>query len=128
MQQIVRSIAIAITMTLLAACVVSTAGAQSNTATLTGTVTDTSGALVAHAAITITDQASGVKRTTASDDRGYFSLVGIPVGNYDIAVSAPCFNTLVRKGIAVHINDQVELKGIALPVASATESIVVTAT
>jgi hypothetical protein len=128
MKQIVRIIAIAITMTLLAAWVVTTAGAQSNTATLTGTVTDTSGALVAHAAITITDRASGVKRTTASDDRGYFWLVGIPVGNYDVAVSAPGFNTLVRKGIAVHINDQVELKGITLPVASATESVVVTAT
>ena len=72
MKQIVRIIAIAITMTLLTVCVVTTAGAQSNTATLTGTVTDTSGALVAHAAITITDRASGVKRTTASDDRGYF--------------------------------------------------------
>src|SRR5215469_10668345 len=117
MKQIVR-ITISITIAFLLVCGIATAGAQSNTATLTGTVNDKSGALISHATIVITDLASGVKRTTTSDDRGYFSLVGIPVGNYDIAVSAPGFNTLVRKDIAVHINDQIELKSIALPVAA----------
>jgi hypothetical protein len=126
MKQIVH-IAISITIALLLVCGVATAGAQSNTATLTGTVTDKTGAVIPQATIVITDQASGVRRTTESDARGYFSLVGIPVGNYDVAVSASGFNTLVRKGIAVHINDQVELKGIALPVAAASESVVVTA-
>lgn len=126
MKQVIR-IAIVITMAVLLVGGMATADAQSNTATLTGTVNDKSGALIPHATVVITDAASGIKRTTSSDDRGYFSLVGIPVGTYDVAVSAPGFNTLVRQGVEVHISDQIELKGISLPVAAANQSVTVTA-
>jgi hypothetical protein len=83
--------------------------------------------VIPKAKIEVTDEASGVLRTTSSDATGFFSLVGVPVGVYDVKVSAQGFNSLLRKGIAVHIDDQIELKGIALSVAGTAATVVVTA-
>jgi len=127
MRRTVQTVAMSITISLLLMCGIIEAGAQSNSATLTGTVVDPTGAVIPHATITITDEASGVTRNTSSDDRGVFSLVGLPVATYDIQVSAPGFNGLLRRGIAVHINDQIELKGIALKVQGQSSSVIVTA-
>jgi len=126
MKNTIRTIAAVVTLTLVI-CWATLSQAQSNDATLTGTVVDKTGAVIPGAQIVITDEASGVARSTTSDGRGFFSLVGIPVATYDVQVSASGFNSLVRKGVAVHINDQVELKNIALTVAGATASVVVTA-
>jgi hypothetical protein len=114
------------TIVLLSVCGM-TARAQSNAATLTGTVTDKTGAVIPNATVLVTEEASGVVRSTATDDRGFFSLVGVPVATYDVKVSAQGFNSLLRKGIEVHINDQIELKGIALVVSGGSESVVVSA-
>ena len=103
------------------------ATAQNNDAILTGTVTDKTGAVISGAKIVATDEASGVARQAVSDERGFFSLAGVPVSVYDVEVSAPGFNSLLRKGIAVHINDQIELKQIVLGVAGVNASVVVTA-
>src|SRR6266568_2260346 len=127
MKQTVRRIATGMAIAVFLVFGNTTARAQSNAATLTGTVVDPTGAVIRDAKITITDEASGVTHTTRSDDRGAFSLVGIPVATYDVQVSAPGFNSLLRKGVAVHINDQLELKGIALTVAAANASVVVIA-
>jgi hypothetical protein len=104
------------------------ASAQGNSATLTGTVNDPSLAVIPGATIAVTDEASGVVRTTTSDSAGFFSMVGLPVGTYDVKVSAPGFNSLLRKGVEAHINDQIELKGIALTIAGANATVTVTAT
>ena len=103
------------------------ARAQGNTAMLTGTVTDSTGAIIPGATVAVVDQSSGVVRTTHSDARGFFSLVGIPVGTYDVKISAKGFDSLLRNGIAVHIDDQIELRKIALKVASTSATVVVTA-
>ena len=108
-------------------CSIPGALAQSNAATLTGTVTDPTHAVIPKATITITDEASGIVRNTTSDGAGFFSFVGMPVGTYDVKVSAPGFNSLLRKGIVVHIDDQIELKDIALTVAANNVSVTVTA-
>jgi hypothetical protein len=127
MKQAIRTIEIAIALTVLLFAGITAAKAQSNNATLTGTVVDKTGAVIPKAKIVVTEEASGVTRTATSDEQGFFSLVGIPVDTYDVEVSAPGFNSLLRKGVAVHINDQIELKGIALAVAGASASVVVTA-
>ena len=104
-----------------------TSHGQSNSASLTGTVTDKTGAVIPHATILLTDVSSGVTRTTSSNDRGYFSLI-VGVAVYDVKVSAPGFKSLVRKSLAVHIDDALELSSIALSVAGASTDVVVTAT
>ena len=122
-----RIVGIAVIFALFSVWTGTGAHAQGNDATLTGTVTDPSGAVIPGATIAVTDEASGVVRTATSDGRGFFSLVGIPVGAYDVKVSAQGFNSLLRKGIAIHIHDQIELKQAVLTVAGSSATVVVTA-
>jgi hypothetical protein len=128
MKKTIRTIASSSAITLLLFSGTTLMKAQSNNATLTGTVADKTGAVIPEARIVVIEEASGVTRSTTSDQRGFFSLVGVPVSTYDVEISAPGFNSLRRKGIAVHINDQIELKGIVLTVAGTSISVMVTAT
>jgi hypothetical protein len=57
-----------------------------NTATLAGTVVDPSGAAVKGAKVTVTNSATGAKRTAESDDSGRYNLVGLPPGQYKMSV------------------------------------------
>ena len=126
MKQSMRRMVMALAVLLAVVCGV--ARAQSSSATVTGVVADKTGAVIPGASVVLTDEASGVQRTATSDGAGFFSLVGVPVAVYDVKVSAPGFNSLVRKGVALHINDQIELKGIVLAVAATSAEVVVTAT
>jgi outer membrane receptor protein involved in Fe transport len=72
-------------------------------ATLNGTVTDPSGAVVGGAKITATQTATGFTRTTESSDRGLYSLSSIPVGTYDITVEKGGFNLSKLSGVTLTI-------------------------
>ncbi|NYF81325.1 TonB-dependent receptor [Granulicella arctica] len=100
--------------------------AQTNSATLTGAVVDQTRAVIPHAKIIITNEASGVNRSTIADDRGQFSIIGISVGTYDLTISVPGFKDLVRKGIAAHIGDQLELPDLMMAVSGGNSTVVVT--
>ncbi|HTQ95392.1 MAG TPA: carboxypeptidase-like regulatory domain-containing protein, partial [Candidatus Acidoferrum sp.] len=60
-------------------------------ATLTGVVSDSSGAVVADAKITLTDSTSGSARETVSNGDGYFAFASVPVGSYSLTVEAKGF-------------------------------------
>ncbi|HEX6547007.1 MAG TPA: carboxypeptidase-like regulatory domain-containing protein [Bryobacteraceae bacterium] len=62
-------------------------------ATLTGVVTDPSGADVAGAKVTLTDAASGSARTTTTDGQGYYTFASVPVGSYKLSIAASGFQT-----------------------------------
>jgi hypothetical protein len=65
--------------------------AQQLTGTLTGTTMDSTGAVVANAKVTMTNEASGDVRTTVSNGSGYFSITAIQPGTYTVAVTASGF-------------------------------------
>jgi hypothetical protein len=75
--------------------------AQAIFATLTGVVTDPSGAVVANAKVTLRDAGSGSERNTVTDNQGYYSLPSVPVGNYILSVEAPGFQTYRATNIAM---------------------------
>src|SRR5215831_5143223 len=56
-----------------------------------GTVTDQSGAAVKGAAVTVTNQATGVSNSTTSNDSGFYAVQFLPPGNYTVDVDAPTF-------------------------------------
>jgi hypothetical protein len=99
---------------------------QNGAAILTGTVQDKTGAVIPNAHIVLTDVASGVTRSTLTNQFGFFSLVSVPPAVYNIEASATGFKPLRQTGINVHINDQVQIKGLVLEIAPATESVTVT--
>ncbi|MFZ1918149.1 MAG: TonB-dependent receptor [Terriglobales bacterium] len=72
-------------------------------AEITGTVTDSSGGVVAKATIDVTDAQTGLKRTTTTGDTGQFRVTALPPATYDITVQMPGFATVIHKGVTVAI-------------------------
>ena len=68
---------------------------------LHGVVQDQSGALVPGAAISVVDTATGRTHFTTPDERGQFSVDGLPPGRYDVAAALAGFDTDGRAGLAV---------------------------
>src|SRR5436190_84540 len=71
---------------------------QSNTGRISGSVTDASGAAVPKAAVTITNEATGLKWKATTDPSGFYLVTNLPVGTYDVAVEAQGFRRVDRKG------------------------------
>ena len=66
---------------------------QAGVASLSGLVTDPSGAIVVGAQVTQTNLGTQASRTTVTDHSGYFTFVGLPVGHYRVTVRQPGFQT-----------------------------------
>ena len=89
---------------LLLTCLPSPARAQSTFGSITGIVTDQSGARVADARITITNQDTGVSRKATTGADGVYNVPDLPPGSYRIQVAADGFNLLERSGIVLDAN------------------------
>ena len=118
-----RKLFIASFAVLLALCAASQARAQS-TGSIRGTVTDSTGAAVAGAAVTVTETSTGIKRDTVSNDSGIFVFPNIPIGGYDLKVSAPGFARQNRPGLALITGQVIDLQ-ISLTIGSQTQQITV---
>ncbi len=71
--------------------------AQAPTGTITGLVTDASGAAMANVSVTITDKSTGVSRTVVSNASGLYSAPALPVGDYEVRAEAQGFRTVLRE-------------------------------
>jgi hypothetical protein len=65
--------------------------AQSITGTLTGTVTDPSGAVVPQAKVNLKNEGSGDLRRSVSNSDGFFTFAAVPAGIYEVTIEAPGF-------------------------------------
>jgi hypothetical protein len=88
-------------LSLLAALIAAPAWAQTQLGTLFGTVTDTSGAVVPGAEVSVENVTTGLKRDGRTDKMGEYQLVGLPAGRYTLRVQKEGFQTEVREGIAL---------------------------
>ena len=70
-------------------------------ASLQGTVTDKSGAVVPGANVTITDQATQVTRNTVTSDSGFYRIPALPPGHYTVLVEAKSFGKATTKDVEV---------------------------
>ena len=71
-----------------------------STGTVTGTVTDQTGAVVAGAKVEVSDS-RGVKQTVTTNDQGVYTVSGLAPGAYDVSVSAPNFKVFQTSGLTV---------------------------
>jgi Carboxypeptidase regulatory-like domain len=85
----VRHIAVFVLAIFLASCVL----AQSNSGTITGTVTDPSGAVVAGASVSISNPVSEYSRTVTTDKTGHYQFTSLPFNPYHLAITATGFAT-----------------------------------
>ncbi|MCY7347952.1 MAG: carboxypeptidase-like regulatory domain-containing protein [Pyrinomonadaceae bacterium] len=67
--------------------------AQSANATLTGVVTDQNGAVIPNATITATNNATNLSRTVSTNNEGVYVLSSLPVGGYEVKITAANFET-----------------------------------
>lgn len=101
--------------------------AQTVTGQVSGTVVDSSGAVVPGAPVTLTNQGTTVARSTESNDTGGFLFDAVPPGTYTVKVSKQGFRTLERKDVSLSATQRVSLGSIELSVGQVTETISVTA-
>jgi len=95
-------------------------------ATITGTVADSTGALIPNAAISLTNPATNQSRSATSNTAGAFRFANVGVGTYTLAASAPGFQKFSRTGIVVNVAQTLE-ENITLPVGSQGQTITVEA-
>src|SRR5215470_13537362 len=97
------SISLAVCFVLAGAVYTNDANAQVTGATLSGTVTDASGAVIPGVMISIKNRATGIARTVISDEAGLYSAPNLQAGNYDVTATQPGFNTAVQSNIVLTV-------------------------
>lgn len=101
------------------------AWAQTNTSRISGTVTDSSGAVIAGAKVTAKNDATGVAQTQTTTEAGLYSFPSLPVGGYTITVEMAGFKTANQAGVIIQVNTPVTV-GIAMEVGQTNEIVNVT--
>src|SRR3954447_19114003 len=78
--------------------------AQVASSTITGTVQDTSGAVIPNAKVTITEQSRAASREVTTNDRGEFSAPNLQIGQYTVTVTVPGFTTQIFNDIVLVVD------------------------
>ena len=98
---------------------------QITSGTIQGVVTDPSGAAVPKAGVALMHVETGVVRSTHTDDEGRYSAPLLPVGEYQVTVSASGFAKSINKGYVLTLGQNL-VANIGLKVASSTTEVTVT--
>ena len=101
--------------------------AQTIRGALTGTVTDSTGALVPGAAVTATNRDTGISETAVSNAQGSYTIPLVAPGAYQITAELQGFKRYVRDGVVVEVAQTTRVD-IALQVGAVNESVRVTGT
>ncbi len=89
-----RNFGLAIVFTLLMNFFV--AQAQTNVGRISGTVSDSTGAVVPNASVIASDAATNFSRTATTDENGYYTLTNLPVGTYSVSVEVQSFKKSIK--------------------------------
>ncbi|MEP7337946.1 MAG: carboxypeptidase regulatory-like domain-containing protein, partial [Acidobacteriota bacterium] len=81
-----------------------TAMAQTVTGTLSGTVTDSTGAVVPDIEVTAKNGETGLTRSVKTNAEGYFLMSFLPLGTYDVIANARGFKKIIKNGAVIELN------------------------
>ena len=111
---------------ILMAATPSAAFAQAVTGTLLGTVTDTTGAVVAGAKVTVTNQNTGFTRTVKTDAIGEYTVASVPTGVYTVLAEMDGFKATALSNIELGVDQRARID-VKLEVGAMTESVTIEA-
>ena len=111
--------------TFLALCAM-IAFAQGDRGTITGTVTDPAGAVVANAMIEARNVATGTVYQAATTETGNYTFAELPFGTYEVSVTVPGFKKFIRQNLTVQVAQTLRVD-VTLEVGSASEAVTVSA-
>src|SRR5580704_10097478 len=100
--------------------------AQLDRGTITGTVTDASGAVVPNAKIVVKNEATNATYQTATTKAGDYTAANLPAGAYDLTFEAVGMKNLVRANVVVAVSETVRLD-VSLQVGESKETVTVNA-
>ncbi len=99
--------------------------AQSDRGTITGTISDPAGAVVAGAAIEAKNVGTGAVYQTVSSGTGNYTIAQLPAATYDMTVIVAGFKKFIRTGLVVEVAGTLRVDA-ALEVGAASESVTIT--
>ncbi len=100
---------------------------QGITGSITGTVTDPSGAFIAGATVTVREVETNAIRTATTSAAGTYTITQLPPGQYSVKVDDPAFKSFQQNGITLQINQAAQINA-QLAVGSQQETVEVTGT
>ena len=103
------------------------AAAQEITGTITGAVTDPSGAAIPGLTVTVRNLGTNATQTVVTDERGIYTATLLPIGRYEVALELTGFKRFVRSNIELSVNDRLGVN-IVLEPGNISETVEVTAT
>ncbi len=95
-----------------------------DTASITGTVTDPTGAAIVGAQVTATSQEHGISRSAASNSSGDYLFSALPIGPYDISVAAKGFKRYEARGVILRVAEKARVN-VALEVGAINTEVMV---
>ena len=98
--------------TLLAVLLAGALVAQSNQGSMSGTITDSSGAVVPDVKVTAKELASGTAYTAVSSSAGTYSFPNLRLGTYDVSAEYKGFKTAQSTGVMVQLNTTTSLNSL----------------
>ena len=98
--------------------------AQSNAADLQGTVKDSTGAVVANAKVNARNPATNFSRDTTTNEDGFYRIVNLPPGDYDITVEAPNFKKAMLPKVTITVGQVAEVP-VTLELGEITETVTI---
>src|SRR5579872_6715281 len=82
------------------------AAVSQDTASITGTVSDSSGAAIPNAQVAVTNTEHGVNRSAPTNGSGDFAFAALPIGTYDLTVTAQGFKKFQAKGVVLNVAEK----------------------
>lgn len=102
------------------------AHAQTTSGLITGTITDSTGAVIPGAHVQLANQATGIQRSAVTDANGYYSVPELPPGVYDVTVNKEGFASQNLANVHLEVN-QSEALNFKMGVTASTQTVQVNA-
>jgi hypothetical protein len=99
--------------------------AQVTGATISGTITDATGGVIAGAEISVRNTATGIIRNTTTDSAGFYTVPNLIPGPYEVKVTAKGFNTAIQSNLTLAVGAQQQLN-IPMKVGETSQAVQVT--
>ena len=102
------------------------AHSQVTGATLSGSVTDASGAIIPGAQVSVKNNGTGLSKEVTVDSAGFYTVPNLPAGVYEVRVTAAGFATAVQSNLTLDVGAQQQLN-VPMKIGTTTETVQVTA-
>jgi Carboxypeptidase regulatory-like domain len=99
--------------------------AQVDTGTITGIISDATGAVLPGATVVLTNDGTGEVRNGTADAHGEFVFTPVQVGKYELTINAPGFQTQVRAGLELQVQQRLNVL-VPMTIGASTQKVVVT--